>query len=556
MKKISFLIALLLLFSNAIFAQMGINTDNSAPDPSAMLDVKSTTKGLLIPRMTLTERDAISNPATGLLIFCTSNNQYYSNKGSPSTPNWMMVSSQWLTTGSDIYFTGGKVGLGITNPVYLLDISGDINYSGTLRKNGIPVVMGISGVTATLPLISSDGQNPNISISQATSLADGFLSHTDWGTFNAKQNALTFGNISSGDIAITGGNGAVIGSGTVLTINKGSLTESGSSVLTITGGSGALLGTGATIQVKQANAGQSGYLSSADWSSFNSKVSSQWVTNGQNISYNSGKVGIGTSTPALSAILEVASTNSGVLLPRMTVSQRTSISSPATGLLVYQTDAPAGFYFFNGTKWVGLTDLGSISGCLDYDGNAYPTFMIGTQEWMGENLRVTHYRDGTAIPDVTDNTLWGSLITGAYCWYNNDQSVNAKYGILYNWYAVNDSRKLCPAGWHVPSDAEWTTLTTYLGGESIAAGKMKSVSALWISPNTDATNNSGFSGFPGGYCNTTGSFNYLGYYGYWWSATEDNGTYAWYRNLIYVNSYVGRNYLYKAYGFSVRCVRD
>jgi uncharacterized protein (TIGR02145 family) len=85
---------------------------------------------------------------------------------------------------------------------------------------------------------------------------------------------------------------------------------------------------------------------------------------------------------------------------------------------------------------------------------------------------------------------------------------------------------------------------------------MKSVSALWISPNTDATNNSGFSGFPGGYCNTTGSFNYLGYYGYWWSATEDNGTYAWYRNLIYVNSYVGRNYLYKAYGFSVRCVRD
>jgi uncharacterized protein (TIGR02145 family) len=197
-----------------------------------------------------------------------------------------------------------------------------------------------------------------------------------------------------------------------------------------------------------------------------------------------------------------------------------------------------------------------ISGCIDIDGNAYPTFMIGAQQWTAENLRVTHYRNGDTIPNETDDATWAGLTTGAYCWYNNDQSANAKYGTLYNWYAVHDSRNICPEGWHVPSDDEWTALTTYLGGESVAGGKMKSVSALWNSPNTDATNNSGFSGFPGGFRYYSGGFSYVGGYGGWWSATEYGGDYAWFRYLGYDGSDVYRSYSGKASGYSVRCVRD
>jgi uncharacterized protein (TIGR02145 family) len=262
------------------------------------------------------------------------------------------------------------------------------------------------------------------------------------------------------------------------------------------------------------------------------------------------------SKPDSSAMLDVKSIEKGVLFPRMTSIQRSEIINPALGLLVYQTNAPAGYYYFTGIKWVGLADLGSISGCIDYDGNAYPTFTIDTQIWMAENLRVTNYSNGDVIPNVTDGTTWGYLTTGAYCWYDNDQSANAKYGILYNWYAVHDSRNICPTGWHVPSDAEWTTLTTYLGGESVAGGKMKSVSALWNSPNTDATNNSGFSGLPGGNRNSNGFFYNIGYDGTWWTATEANTFYAWYRSLSYSDSGVGRGGFNKAYGCSVRCVRD
>jgi hypothetical protein len=241
MKKIYFIIVILLLNSSLLFSQVAVNTDGSAPDNSAMLEVKSTTKGMLIPRMTLTERNGIINPANGLLIFCTSDNQYYSNKGTPTVPNWVMVSSQWLFTGSDIYFSGGKVGLSKSSPAYSLDVLGDINFSGTLRKNGTAVITGVSAVTATTPLTSSGGETPIISIPQASSGSNGFLTSTDWNTFDNKQNALTFGNLTSGDITVTGGNGAVIGSGTSMTVNKGNLTEATSSVLTITGGTGSVL---------------------------------------------------------------------------------------------------------------------------------------------------------------------------------------------------------------------------------------------------------------------------------------------------------------------------
>jgi len=206
-------------------------------------------------------------------------------------------------------------------------------------------------------------------------------------------------------------------------------------------------------------------------------------------------------------------------------------------------------HFTNGSPtWINPTDI---------DGNAYDVVTIGTQTWMKQNLNVTHYRNGDAIPNVTDNNTWANLATGAYCNYNNDSSYTATYGRYYNWYTVVDSRNLCPTGWHVPGDAEWTTLTDYLGGVSIAGGKLKEAGLThWISPNTAATNETGFTALPGGYRDNNGTYVNIGYFGYWWSYTESNTSNAWSRNMGYVHSYAYRDYDNETYGFSVRCLKD
>jgi uncharacterized protein (TIGR02145 family) len=185
----------------------------------------------------------------------------------------------------------------------------------------------------------------------------------------------------------------------------------------------------------------------------------------------------------------------------------------------------------------------------------YPNVLIDTQYWMEKNLEVTNYRNGDIIPYVSDPTAWTGLTTGAWCYYNNDPE--SGYGKLYNWYAVNDPRGLAPTGWHVPTDAEWTTLTTFLGGESFAGGKMKTTSTKsWITPNTDATNSSGFSGLPGGFRDYGGTFANVGGNGTWWSSTEYSTTHAWYRNLDCNYGSVNRGDYNKRSGFSVRCLRD
>lgn len=193
----------------------------------------------------------------------------------------------------------------------------------------------------------------------------------------------------------------------------------------------------------------------------------------------------------------------------------------------------------------------------DIDGNAYNTVTIGTQIWMKENLKTTRFRDGTAIPNITDNTEWTNQTTGAYCWYNNDTANKTTYGALYNWYTVVDSRKLCPTGWHVPKVAEWTRLTTYLGGEIVAGGKLKAIT-LWNSPNTDADNSSGFTALPGGFRGySPGYYDYISNNGYWWSASADYATTAWGYILNNNGSRVRLSNLYgKNLGYSVRCIRD
>jgi uncharacterized protein (TIGR02145 family) len=218
--------------------------------------------------------------------------------------------------------------------------------------------------------------------------------------------------------------------------------------------------------------------------------------------------------------------------------------------------------------FIGAVLLGifiSISGCrkendhtvTDIDGNIYHTVTIGTQVWLVENLKLTHFRNGDPIPNVTDGTAWDNLTTGAYCSIDNNAVNAATYGHLYNWYAVNDSRNLCPKGWHVPTDDEWAILIEYLGGEDVAGGKLKEAGTVhWQSPNTGATNESGFTGLPGGCRRHDGPFHYFSYYGFWWTSTKIDSQYIWYRSQVYDNPGFFRNHYGRAYGCSVRCVRD
>jgi uncharacterized protein (TIGR02145 family) len=186
------------------------------------------------------------------------------------------------------------------------------------------------------------------------------------------------------------------------------------------------------------------------------------------------------------------------------------------------------------------------------------TVTIGTQIWMLKNLNVVTYRNGDPIPQVTDPSQWANLNTGAWCYFeNNPANGSTNAGILYNWYAVNDSRGLAPAGWHVPTDAEFVTLANFLGGATVAGGKMKSV-AVWDSPNTGATNSSGFTGLPGGLRTElgvfeSGSFTYKGIF---WTSSPGNDISTLYHSLGSGNASLFRLERNKAAGFSVRCVKD
>ena len=261
-----------------------------------------------------------------------------------------------------------------------------------------------------------------------------------------------------------------------------------------------------------------------------------------------------------------------VLLNPGTAGQVLKMSSASEPVPVWGTDA--------------TTSVPAFSPCgatiSDIDGNIYNTVLIGDQCWTKENLRVRRYNNGTAIPfDATggaggSSSTWNNLTIGAHTIYAHDSVATpsnlTKYGYLYNWYAAkgistngtilaNDTLRICPSGWHVPTDAEWTTLTDVLGGENVAGGKMKSVGNFyWNSPNTGATNESGFSALPGGYRNSGGGFENIRSNAFFWSDTEGVSSIAWNRDLFYNQSYVKRNYYYfginKSVGASIRCLKD
>ena len=200
----------------------------------------------------------------------------------------------------------------------------------------------------------------------------------------------------------------------------------------------------------------------------------------------------------------------------------------------------------------------------DQDDNVYKTITIGTQTWMAENLRTTKYRDGSSIPNVTDNTAWTNKTTGAYCNYNNTKSADtiATYGRLYNWYAATDSRNIAPTGWHLPTETEWRTLIYYLGGFSVAGGKMKETGTThWKTPNTGATNESGFTALPTGfrdYLGTTpiGKFLSMGYDTYYWSSTPIDPNFYLLPCLFYSDVTFDQSGFYNTDGLTVRLMKD
>ncbi|BBE18584.1 major paralogous domain protein [Aquipluma nitroreducens] len=201
--------------------------------------------------------------------------------------------------------------------------------------------------------------------------------------------------------------------------------------------------------------------------------------------------------------------------------------------------------------------------CTDADGNNYPVVQIGNQLWMAENLKTTKYNDGTLIPNVTDNTNWMNLSTGAYCWYNNDIINKKTYGALYNWFAFS-TNKLTPDGWHIPTNYEWSKLTAFIGGETIGGAKLKETSTkYWAAPNSGATNEVGFTALPSGIRlvdkqnSFLGDFSILGCFCYWWSSELDNSDlWAYGKELGFNSPNIFRVSRSKQTGCSVRCIKD
>ena len=258
--------------------------------------------------------------------------------------------------------------------------------------------------------------------------------------------------------------------------------------------------------------------------------------------------------------IQIIATAFAILLGNVGFSQVDSvyIVKGDSVMAVYATTEVDSVIFYRPNNSLSETSLVKYGeGATDIDGNVYTSVTIGTQEWMTENLRASKYSDGTSIPNVTDNTEWSNLSTAAWCHYDNDSSqYEATYGKLYNWYAVETS-KLCPTGWHVPTDAEWTILTDYLtaNGHNETEGKALKATSGWNSGG-NGTNNYGFLGLPGGNRYTFGDFSAIGSNGRWWSSSQLSTYNAWSRCLDSSNDNVNRDYNDKKNGFSVRCLRD
>jgi uncharacterized protein (TIGR02145 family) len=498
MKKQLFLTVVLALMLHVTSFAQSIKLNNQNDPGSAMMEVNSSSKGILIPNVALTgsaDATTIALPAVSLLVYNTATVSdvepgYYYNSGTAGSPFWTRLATSTGTgTAGDGSETKVTAGTNVT-----------VTGSGTSIS---PYIVGA---------LSGDGSETKVTAGTNVTV-------TGSGTTGSPYLVDAAGGDGSETKVTAGTNVTVTGSGT-----------SGSPYLVDAAG-----GDGSETK----------------------------VTAGTNVTVT------GSGTSASPYIVDATEVDGDVANELQNLTQVLTKSNDAGNLAITNLANPIAATDAATKAYVDLLEskLEALEGVKDIDNNRYDIIKIGTQTWMAENLKTTRYNDGSLIPLITDAALWGTASTNGapgYCWYNapNETSNLIAFGALYNWYAIdtlsNGNKNVCPVGWHVPIDGEWTTLTTYLGGEGVAGGKMKEAGlAHWLTPNGGATNESGFAGLPGGNRSNNGTFyNGGGNPGYWWSSTEFNATGAWSRYLFNFNGNVYRNGINKGFGFSVRCLRD
>ncbi|MBC8194129.1 MAG: hypothetical protein ISR55_10510 [Bacteroidetes bacterium] len=545
MKKISILFFATLLSAGSLFPQeVAINNDGSLPDNSAMLDVKSSNKGVLVPRLTQYQRGLIKGPATGLIIFqLDSTSGFYFYNGS----SWILVGSEALAiddlidgkTDESSVFLGlgaGENDHGITNENVAIGVNAlNKNNSGHYNTaTGYKALYFNTGESNTANGYQSLLNNIN-GLGNTAGGAEALYQNTE-GIFNSAFgcDALHHNKTGNRNVAI----GALAGykskgSGNIYIGNQAGESESGDNKLIIDN------------------------------------------------SYNSSPLIYGDFKKGFIQINGTLSTTKGFLPPRLNTAEMNAITSPPNGLMVYNTTVNT-VYFYNGSNWRKLNnnDGESCGQVEDKNNQTYQTTIIGSQCWMSENLNV-----GTMIPGNQNQT--NNTKIEKYCYDNNKNSDNcSKYGGLYQWGemvqyyegASNTStwnqspighvQGICPSGWHIPSDDEWCTLTTYVdptvdcsakGWSGTDVGKkLKSTSGWTESGNSSGSDSYGFTALPFGYRMETGGFKNLTYYSFFWSSTEitKNTNMAWERYLNFDDNRIYRIEETKKDGFSVRCLKD
>ena len=580
-----------LFFTSAANAQVGVGLPAGNIHPSAEMEVKSTTKGFLPPRMTNAERNSIATPAAGLLIYQTDavvNNPsglYYFDgtawkngigaqgevgpKGDKGEPGAAGTMPSGTTLGEMIYWNGTK----------WASLVADTNGQILTNCDGLPTWrMGSIGL-GKIATLNCDGASVNGALNHGVAVSNGSCVFSylggdggDYSSQNIRSTGVTglFATLSSGKF--TNGDGSVTykikgipsASGTAsFEVNLGgktctlTLTVNSPSYLVTFNSNGGTISTSKTVKYGSAygtlpiptKEGHTftGWSLNATTISATTNVATtsdhtlvaQWQansylvtfdSNGGTVNTSSKTVTYGTAYGTLPTPVKEGSIFKGWSLNATKISATTNVVTASIHTLVAQWFEP------------------TIS---DVDGNVYKTVIIGDQQWMAENLKVSTYNDRTSIIDANNTNAYQYEETGAWTYYKN----SGNFGKLYNFYAVN-TQKLCPTGWHVPTFNEWGVLIDYLGGQWVAGGKLKEAGLVnWYSPNV-ATNSSLFSALPGGKRDFVGNYDEIGNVGYYWSSSEHGYSYA---RFVYMYSYTDQILSYsldKNSSFSVRCLKD